>query len=300
MSPGLKPPAGRQGPGPMPSATVAALDLAFVKRSAGALPGDHRAIGVGAGTELAQLRPYAVGDDVRQIDPAASARTGELHVRQHVPERALTTWVILDLSPSMAFGTKGRLKSDVAEGVVRTISRLAIRRGGRIGVLTCGSDDPRLMPPTGGRQALGAVGHLLDEGVCGDGHADPRALLGAAERVRKMAAQPGLVAVVSDFREDDLERPLHALAARHRVLGVEIGDPREEELPDAGMLVFVDPESGRQVEADCGSAAVRTAFAAAETQRRSAVADALRRAGARHVRLRTDRDWLRELVAGLR
>jgi len=300
MSRGLAPAAGRQGPGPMPGATVAALDLAFVRRTAGALPGDHRALGVGAGTELAQLRPYRVGDDVRQIDPAASARTGELHVRQHVPERALATWVILDLSPSMAFGTTGRLKSDVAEGVVRTVSRLAIRRGGRIGVLTCGSADQRLLPPRGGRPALGAVGHLLDEGVCRDGHADPGALRAAIERMRRMAVQPGLITVVSDFREENLERPLHALAARHRVLGVEIGDPREEALPDAGMLAFVDPETGRQVEADCSCAAVRDAFAVAEAERRTRVADALRRAGARHVSLRTDRDWLRELAVGLR
>ena len=200
----------------------------------------------------------------------------------------------------MAFGTTGRLKSDVAEGVVRTVSRLAIRRGGRIGVLTCGAADQRLLPPQGGRQALGAVGHLLDEGVSGDGHAEPRALRGAAERVRRLAVQPGLVTVVSDFREEDLERPLHALAARHRVLGIEISDPREEALPDAGMLAFVDPETGRQVEADCSSAAVREAFAAAEAERRAGVADALRRAGARHVRLRTDRDWLRELAVGLR
>src|SRR5918994_1789584 len=104
MAPAVAAPPGAQGPGP--------------------LPAEHRGLGVGVGTELAQLRPYVFGDDVRQIDPSASARTGVPHVRQQIPDRALTTWVVLDLSPSMAFGTAVRLKSDVAEGVVRVVSRL--------------------------------------------------------------------------------------------------------------------------------------------------------------------------------
>src|SRR5215218_8003862 len=112
----MLPPPGRQGPGRMPTAAVEALDLVVARRAAGPLSGDRRAAGIGAGTELAQLRPYEVGDDVRQIDPAATARTGEPYVRLQVPERTLTTWIVHDLSPSMAFGTATRLKSDVAEG----------------------------------------------------------------------------------------------------------------------------------------------------------------------------------------
>src|SRR6185312_11307474 len=110
----LRPPAARQGPGPLPQGLIAGLDLVIARRAAGALPGDRRAAGLGAGTELAQLRPYEVGDDVRQLDPAATARTGIPHVRLHVPERTLTTWLVIDVSPSMAFGTADRLKWDVA------------------------------------------------------------------------------------------------------------------------------------------------------------------------------------------
>src|SRR4051794_26314036 len=108
----------------------------------GALPGDKRAAGVGAGTELAQLRPYEVGDDVRQIDPSATARAGEPYVRVHVPERTLTTWVAVDVSPSMAFGTAMRLKTDVAEGVALVIARLAVRRAGRVALMTFGAGPP--------------------------------------------------------------------------------------------------------------------------------------------------------------
>ena len=126
------------GPWATPSRIVEALDLALVRRTAGMLPGEHRAPGVGAGTELAQLRVYQPGDDVRQLDPAASARTGLPHVRLHVPERLMTAWIVLDVSPSMAFGTGLRLKSDVAAGAAALLARLAVRRGGRAGLMLCG------------------------------------------------------------------------------------------------------------------------------------------------------------------
>jgi hypothetical protein len=113
------------------------------------MPGEHRGLGVGVGLELEQLRPYEVGDDVRQLDPAASARTGEPYVRWQVPDRALTSWIVLDLSPSMAFGTTDRLKCDVAEGAARVIGRLALRAAGRVGLLTFGGLAPRVLPPTG-------------------------------------------------------------------------------------------------------------------------------------------------------
>src|SRR3954447_22001975 len=132
-------PQARQGPGPLPESAVRAIDVAVARRIAGALPGEHRAVGVGSGTEIAQLRPYVVGDDVRQLDPAASARTGEPYVRQQVPERTLTTWVCVDVSPSMAFGTRDRLKSDVAEGVARVVARAGLRRAGKVGLLTFGA-----------------------------------------------------------------------------------------------------------------------------------------------------------------
>ncbi|HSD80930.1 MAG TPA: DUF58 domain-containing protein [Solirubrobacteraceae bacterium] len=293
---GLVVPPGRQGPGVLSAAAVAQLDLAFARRAGGILPGDHRGAGVGQGTELAQIRPYEPGDDVRHIDPAASARTAVAHVRRHVPERALTTWLVLDVSPSMAFGTAVRLKSDVAEGVTGVIARLAVRRGGRIAVLTCGAPRPRLLPPRGGRRALVAAWRLAAEGVAPDGHADERALAGALLRVRRLAREPGLVVIVSDFRQDGWARALRSVAARHSILAVEISDPRERELPDAGQLVLVDPESGRLVEADTASGRLRERFAAAEARRRAAMAEALRGAGAEHVPLSTDADWLRDLA----
>jgi uncharacterized protein (DUF58 family) len=297
----LRPPAARQGPGRMPAALVDALDLVVARHAAGALPGDRRAAGIGSGTELAQLRPYVVGDDVRQIDASATARAGEPHVRLQVPERTLTTWLVLDLSPSMAFGTASRLKADVAEGVALVLGRLAIRRAGRLAMVTFGVGRPRLLPPRGSRPGFVALRRVLSQGVAQDGHNEPDALAHALVRVGKVASQSGFVAVISDFRDQrDWERPLGALRARHSVLAVEISDPRESELPAVGRLALVDPETGERVEVDTSRRRVRERFEQLERERREGVASELRRLHIDHVALSTDRDWLLDLGRRLR
>jgi uncharacterized protein (DUF58 family) len=284
----------------MPESAMRALDIAVARRVAGYMPGEHRSLGVGAGTELAQLRPYVLGDDVRQLDPSASARTGEPWVRQQVPERTLTTWLAVDVSASMAFGTADRLKSDVAEGVARVVARIALRRSGRVGMVTFGAPEEKLLAPRGGRIALAGIRKALEEGVAPDGHGRPDALAAGLRRTARLARRPGFVVVVSDFREaSSWEHPLRALASRHEVLCVEIADPREVALPDAGLMVMTDPETGRQIEVDLSSRKLRDAFAHAEAERALRVAGDIRHAGARHALLSTNGDWLRGLGGAL-
>jgi uncharacterized protein (DUF58 family) len=299
--PTLAPPAARQGPGRIPSALVEALDLLVSRRVARGLPGDRRAAGVGTGTELAQLRPYQYGDDVRHIDAAATARTREPHVRLHVPERTLTTWIVHDVSPSMAFGTGARLKADVAEGVVLVVARLAARRGGRVALMTAGAATQRFLPPRSGRGALPPVHRVLTEGVARDGHHDPEALERTLRRVAQLATHAGLIVVVSDFRGPRTwRRALAALRARHSVLAVEVRDPREGELPAVGHLALIDPETGERLEVDTHSSKLRERFAAAEAEERGNVAADLRRALSEHIVLTTEGDWLRALGGRLR
>ncbi len=294
--PELVTPPGRQGAGVVPNALVDALDLGFVRRAGGMIAGDHRALGVGSGTELAQLRPYQPGDDVRQLDPAATARTGIPHVRQQVPERLLTTWIALDLSPSMAFGTADRLKSDVAEGAADVLGSLAIKRGGKVGLLTFGAPVRRLIPPHGGRGALVQLRHALAEGVAPDGTAG-EPLERAAVRLGRLARQPGLVIVISDFGGDPQPwaRPLAALGARHSLLAIEVRDPREVELPAVGRLALVDPETGERVEVDTSSRALRRRYESARADERAEVGRLLRRAGAEHVVVSTEGSWSKAL-----
>ncbi|MGO9791834.1 MAG: DUF58 domain-containing protein [Solirubrobacteraceae bacterium] len=300
-APLLAPPAARQGPGPLAAPLLDALDVAVNRLVARMLPGDRRAAGVGAGTELAQLRAYELGDDVRHIDAAATARTGQPHVRLHVPERALTTWLVLDVSPSMAFGTARRLKADVAEGVALVFGRLGVRRAGSIGLVAFGAAEPRVLPPRGSKPGIVALRRMLAEGVAPDGQHDRAGLTGGLRRVARLARQPGLVVLISDFRDQHAwERPLGSLRVRHAVLAVEIIDPREAELPAVGHLSLIDPESGARVEVDTSRRRVRERFAALERERRAVVARELRRLRINHVGLCTGEDWLLALGRHLR
>jgi uncharacterized protein (DUF58 family) len=297
----LEPPAARQGPGPLPTPLIEAIDVAISRLVARMLPGDRRAAGVGVGIELAQLRPYEVGDDVRYIDPAATARTGQPHVRLHVPERALTTWIVLDVSPSMAFGTARRLKADVAEGVALVFGRLGVRRAGSVGLVAFGAAAPRILPPRGAKPGIVALRRMLAEGVAPDGQHDAGGLADALQRVARMARQPGLVVVISDFRDQrDWQRPLGYLRLHHSVLAVEIIDPREAEVPAVGHLALVDPETGARVEVDTSNRRVRERFAELERQRRETLARELGRLRVDHVPLATDQDWLLALGQHLR
>jgi uncharacterized protein (DUF58 family) len=299
----LRIPDARQGPGPIPRRVLDTLDLVVARRTRGVLPGDRLAAGVGSGTELAQLRPYEVGDDVRQIDPSATARMGEPYVRLHVPERTLTTWIVVDRSPSMAFGTCARLKYDVAEGAAVVVAHLGVRRAGRVALVTFGAGEvPVLHPPRASKPGVVAVRRALSDGVAPDGAGGGRAAFAhALIRVGRVATTPGLVVIVSDFRDQDgWIRPLGALATRHSVMAIEVRDPRESELPSVGRLALVDPETGRHLEVDTSRRRLRERFARIEAEGRAQVAAELRRLQVEHVVLSTGSDWLKELGRRLR
>jgi uncharacterized protein (DUF58 family) len=285
----------------MPDALLRALDVTIGRKMEGLLAGDYRSNLLGDGTELAQVRPYTPGDDVRRIDWNVTARTGETHVRVHMAERVLVTWLVLDTSISMDFGTADRRKADVAEGVALALGHVATRRGNRLGVVTFGGEESLTLPPRQGR--VGLIGLLRTL------HAEPRegkkerlATLGEAlRRTVAIAQQRALVVVVSDFRGPlGWRRELLELAGGHDVLAVEIRDPREQELPNAGELWLVDPETGRQLRVDTRDAHLRDRFAAAAAAERSGLSRMWSALGVRHVVLSTEGDWLRTLAGFLR
>ncbi len=267
----------RPGPGPMPDALLRALDVQIGRKMQGLLAGDYRSARLGDGTELAQIRPYADGDDVRRIDWNVTARTGEPHVRVHVAERVLATWLVLDTSPSMQFGTADRRKADVAEGVAIAVGHVATRRGNRLGVVSFGDADPRTIPPRQGRVGLvGLLAALRAEEEAETKPVGATSLGEALARTGSAARQRALVVIVSDFRGAfDWRRPMLELAGGHDVLAVEIRDPREQELPNAGELWLVDPETGRQLRVDTRDAKLRARFAAAAAEERSGLARTL-------------------------
>jgi uncharacterized protein (DUF58 family) len=283
----------RPGPGPIPEPLLRALDLTLGRRVDGILAGDHRSTRVGAGTEFALVREWLPGDDVRRIDWNVTARTNHVQVRVDVAERALTCWLLLDVSPSMTFGTADRRKWDVAEGVALAFGYLASRRGNRVGVLSFGGNASVVAPPRQGRAGLLSVVRAA--------HDEPEtrrvgatSLGGALTRLERLARQRAFVLLLTDFRGPrDWRRPLLRLTARHEVVAVEVRDPREQVLPDVGHVWLVDPETDRRLHVDTGRRSVRERFAAAAAAERASVAAELASLSVRHVVLTTDAEWLR-------
>jgi len=286
----------RPGPGPLPLPSLRSLELAVGRRVEGLLAGDYRSTFAGVGSELWQVRPYQPGDDVRRIEWNVTARTGEAHVRVELAERVLVTWLVLDTSASMSFGTADRRKADVAEGVAVAVGYAATRRGNRLGTVVFGSESAFERPRQGRLALLQTLVLLRDVEPAGAG-----SLREALELTDRVARQRALVVLVSDFRGAlDWQAPLLRVAGRHHVVAVEVRDPREQELADVGELRLVDPETGRQLRVDTHDARLRERFADAARDERRRLVALLSSAGVRHVALSTEGDWLRPLAGFLR
>lgn len=274
------------------------LELTITRRLDGLLQGEHMGLVPGPGSEPAESRAYRPGDDVRRMDWNVTARTNEPHVRDLVADRELEVWALLDATASMDFGTVAMEKRELALSALAAIGFLTQRTGNRIGVHVLHGGGVRTLPARTGRPHLMA---LLQAAFAlprtPPGVAEP--LLGvAAEHLGRLTRRRGMVVVLSDFLDspETWEPPLRRLTARHQVLAVEVIDPRELTLPHVGILTVIDPESGRRREVATGSSRLRRRYAEAALAQRDAVSAGLRRAGVTHMRLRTDRDWVRDLV----
>lgn len=273
------------------------LDLAINRRLDGLLQGDYQGLLPGPGSEAGEGREYRYGDDVRRMDWNLTARTGDPHVRDLIADRELEAWAVVDCSPSLQFGTADCEKRDLAVAAVAAVGFLTARTGNRLGAVLSWPGGGLRIPARPGRQALLALLHtLVTRPPTGDGGGSTD-LVPVLESMLRPPRRRGLVVVVSDFLSPPgWERPLRALTLRHQVLCVEIIDPRELELPNVGVLTLVDCETGALREVRTSSAALRRRYAEAAAAERAATATTIRRAGAAHLVLRTDRDWLRDIV----
>ncbi len=284
--------------GGAPEQVLRRLEIDITHRLDGMLQGDYRGLVPGHGSEPGDTREYQPGDDVRRIDWNVTARTQVPHVRDTIADRELETWVVVDRSPSLDFGTAACEKRDLAVAAVAAIGFLTARTGNRFGVLAAGGTGVDTLPARSGRAHLMGVLHrLVTAPTTHEGGAPQPADLGAAmRRAAGLARRRGLVVVVSDFlAPDGWDHPLRLLATRHEVLAVEVVDPRELELPDVGVLDLIDTETGQRREVRT-SHRLRSRYADAAREQRTGIARAIRGAGADHLVLRTDRDWLLDLV----
>lgn len=281
------------------------LDLTVRRRLDGLLHGENAGLRLGPGSDAEELTRYQPGHDVRRIDWKVSARAREPYLWRTRAEHELDTWVLLDRTASMAFGTVAAEKADLAATVAGAIGLLTDGPGNRLGLGVLSADGLQWTRPLPARVAAHRairLGPVVREGQAGLGLADALTVLARRHR------RPGLRVIVSDLidpagtieRPFAWEGPLGRLAARHDVVVVELLDPRELDLPEVGHLVLVDPESGRQREVDSADRRVRAAYGGAARSHRSATAAAARSAGAGHVLLRTDHDWVTELARFVR
>lgn len=290
--PGWAPPALRGG---RMDAALRTLELDVRRKLDGLLQGNHLGLVPGPGTEPGEARPYQPGDDVRRMDWAVTARTTVPHIRQTVADRELETWIAVDLSPSLDFGTAACEKRELAVAAVAALTHLTRGGGNRIGAVVATGAQTTRIPARGGlAHARGLIRRVAltpraPEGTRGD-------LAEALEQLRRPPRRRGLAVVISDFLGQlTWERSLRSLGGRHDVLAVEVIDPRDLELPDVGAVVLADPETGRQKEVRT-TAVLRKEFAAAAAEHREQVAAAIRRCGGGHLVLRTDRDWVADVV----
>lgn len=275
-------------------AALTTLELTVRRRLDGLLQGNHLGLVPGPGTEPGEARPYYPGDDVRRMDWSVTARTTQAHIRQTVADRELETWLVADLSASLDFGTTGCEKRDLVVAAAAAVGHLTQGGGNRLGAVVATGAGATRIPARGGRPHLQ---HLLRALATTPRSGPERGDLAAAlEQLRRPPRRRGLAVVVSDFIGPlDWERALRALSARHDLLAVEVLDPRDLELPAVGLVTLVDPESGRAKEV-ATTPELRARFAEAAADHRAQVAAALRRAGAAQLTLRTDRDWIADVL----
>lgn len=279
-----------------PERILQRLDWQVIRRLDGLLQGDYRTLFYGYGVDFADLREYQPQDDVRYIDWNVTARMNTPYIRQYVEDREITAWFLLDLSPSVDFGTVQNLKRTVLIDFVATLARLLTRHGNRVGAFFYDSRIERVIPARGGRlQVLRLVNDLLKQPQL------PRApftnltplLEGGLFSFRKRS----LVFVISDFIcTPGWERTLNLLNQRHEVLTVRLWDPREIELPDIGMVVMEDAETGAQMFVDTHDRRFRQRFEEAARQREADLGLAFKRAGVQALPLSTEEDLVQAIV----
>lgn len=273
---------------------IRTLEVTVTRRLDGILHGNHHGITPGHGSEPGESRVYLPGDDVRRIDWNVTARTGETHVRDLIADRDLETWLVVDASASMHFGTTGTDKSQLALGAAATVGFLTARSSNRIGAIVVSGPELHVIPPRTGRVQVRAILSSIASAPPNEGRG--RAAIGEAlDRAGAMSRRRGFVSVISDLTGSSWMEPLGRLGLRHDLLAILVADPRELDVPPIGLVHLADPSTGATREVRV-TPAVQRRFATRAVEQRAARTEALRRCGADIVELTTDGDWLGTIV----
>jgi uncharacterized protein (DUF58 family) len=268
------------------------LEWTVVRRLDGLLQGDYRTLMRGTGMDLADLREYQHHDDVRHIDWNVTARQQQPYVRVFTEDREMAAWFLLDLSPSVDFGSGEQRKREVSAGFVAVLARLLTRHGNRVGAMLYGAGVDEVLPPRSSRLHVLRLLHLMQQRpLAPDQAGNVTRLADLLKSAGNFVRRRGTVFVVSDFiSEPGWEKPLGQLAQRHEVVAVRLLDPMELELPDLGLIPIRDAETGEQLMVDTSDAGFRKRFARIAAQREAELRESLTRAGVDTLELSTDDD----------
>ncbi|MEO5766046.1 MAG: DUF58 domain-containing protein [Casimicrobiaceae bacterium] len=273
-----------------PDALLRRLEWTVIRRLDGLLQGDYRTLFRGFGLDLADIREYQYHDDVRHIDWNVTARMGTPYVREYNEDREVTAWFLLDLSPSVDFGSADVRKRAVLADFVTVVARLLTKHGNRVGALFYGDGVEQMIPARSGRRhVLHILNTLLTRPPLK--RAATTNLQDFLETAFSVMPRRSLVFVISDFiSTPGWGKPLAQLAKRHEILAVRLYDPLEMDMPDLGMLVIEDAETGEQLFVDTHDKGFRRRFAEAAQRRERELRYALRDAGVDALELCTDDD----------
>jgi uncharacterized protein (DUF58 family) len=273
------------------------LEWRVIRRLDGRLAGGYRTAHRGTGTDLVGLREYTEGDDARHIDWNVTARLNEPQLRVFTEDRELTLWLVLDRSASMTVGAPGRGKHEVLSELALVLARLFSRGGNRVGALLYDTGAVRTIPPGTGRTHVLRIGAELTRTPGAGQYGDTTNLAAMLDAVAKLARRRALIVVISDFIGDgDWGRSLLRLVPRHEVVALRIVDRADDELPDVGLVVVEDAETGEQLVVDSSDPLLRARLRAGVEERDARLAAGMRRAGVPIHRIGTDADLATALI----
>jgi len=284
-----------------PERLLVRLEWRVIRRLDGRVAGGYRTAHRGTGTDLVGLREYTEGDDARYIDWNVTARLNEPQLRVFTEDRELTVWLVLDRSASMTVGAPGRGKDEVLSELALVLARLFGRGGNRVGALLYDTGAVRVVPPGTGRRHTLRIGAELARTAGGrprpDQHSSTTDLAAMLDAVAKLARRRALIVVISDFIGDgDWGRSLLRLVPRHEVVALRVLDAADDELPDVGLVVVEDAETGEQLVIDSGDPLLRARLRAGVEERDARLDAGMRRAGVPIHRIGTDADLAMALI----
>jgi uncharacterized protein (DUF58 family) len=261
------------------------------------LAGEYHSVFKGQGMEFDEVRAYQPGDDIRTIDWNVTARTGHPYVKRYVEERELTVFFLVDLSSSGSFGSIDKLKNEVAAEFCALLAFSAIKNNDKVGLIVFTDTIELFIPPAKGvSHVLRLIRDLLYFTPSQKKQRTGTNIAGALDYLGRVFQKRGVIFLVSDFQDQDFEKPLRVLARRHDLIGVTVTDPRETALPDVGLLELEDAESGESIVIDTGSKKVRNRYFAKARERDARLQELFKSTGVDHIPLYTDRDYVLDLV----